>query len=336
MTVVQSETVEPRRLSAGAVLAKLGPFIGLIFVLGLFTALRPSVFATAENMKNILVHATVVITAALGMTMIIISAGIDLSVGANIALCSVMAAAVLNAGMPPVLAAAVGILVGTLCGLFIGTMVTQLKLAPFIVTLGMWGAVRGLAKCLGHFFSEKSDTISPPFRMLDNWMGNMMYPPKSTWMLMPLGVWVMLVLCLVVAATLRYTRFGRHIFAIGSNEQTARLCGVPVDRSKIVIYGLAGALAGVAGIMEFSYIGQGDPSTATGLELDIIAAVVIGGASLSGGQGTVLGTVIGSLLMKTVSNGCTKMGFENYVEQMITGAIIVIACTFDRIRNARE
>jgi ribose/xylose/arabinose/galactoside ABC-type transport system permease subunit len=287
-------------------------------------------------MKNILLHGTIVITAALGMTMIIISAGIDLSVGSNIALCSVMAAAALNSGLPPAVAAGVGIVIGTLCGLLIGLLVTQLKLAPFIVTLGMWGAVRGLAKCLGHYFSEKSDTISPPFRTLDNWLGNMMYPPKYVWMLVPTGVWVMLVLCIVIAATLRFTRFGRHIFAIGSNEQTARLCGVPVDSRKVIIYALAGALAGVAGLMEFSYIGQGDPSTATGLELDIIAAVVIGGASLNGGQGTVLGTVIGSLLMKTVSNGCTKMGFENYVEQMITGAIIIIACTMDRLRRGRE
>jgi len=215
-------------------------------------------------------------------------------------------------------------------------LITQLKLAPFIVTLAMWGALRGTAIGTGEHFSARSSTITPPFRLLNNWLGNMMYPPPYSWIVLPLAVWIMLVLCMVIAATLRFTRFGRHIFAIGSNEQTARLCGVPVDSRKVIIYGLAGALAGVAGIMAFSDIGQGDPNTATGLELDIIAAVVIGGASLNGGQGTILGTIIGSLLMKSVSNGCTRMGWENWVEQIITGAIIIIACTFDRTRKGKD
>src|SRR3712207_3069325 len=130
---------------------------------------------------------------------------------------------------------------------------------------------------------------------------------EQRWMLVPPGVWMMLLLGVVVAAMLRYTRFGRHIFAIGSNEQTARLCGVSVERSKLFIYTLAAAFAGLAGVLQFSYLTVGDPTTATGYELDIIAAVVIGGASLAGGQGSIFGTLVGAMIMTTVSNGCTKM-----------------------------
>ncbi len=150
------------------------------------------------------------------------------------------------------------------------------------------------------------------------------------------GVWIMLILALFVAGMLRYTRFGRHVFAIGSNEQTARLCGVNVNRTKVLVYTIAGAFVGVAGILQFASLGGGDPSTASGLELDIIAAVVIGGGSLNGGEGSVLGTLIGALFMRVVANGCTKMGFENWEQQIVTGGIILLAVGLDRLRHAKS
>jgi ribose/xylose/arabinose/galactoside ABC-type transport system permease subunit len=158
-------------------------------------------------------------------------------------------------------------------------------------------------------------------------------PDSRRWMILPPGVWAMIVLAVLVACVLRFTRFGRHVFAIGSNEQTARLCGVHVDRTKILVYLLAGALAGVAAVLDFSYTGAGDPTGRGGAELDIIAAVVIGGASLSGGQGSVLGTLIGALIMTMVANGCTKLGLPNWVQKITTGVIIIFAVTLDRLRH---
>jgi ribose/xylose/arabinose/galactoside ABC-type transport system permease subunit len=156
---------------------------------------------------------------------------------------------------------------------------------------------------------------------------------NQRWMLVPPGVWLMIVFAAVVAALLRYTRFGRHVFAIGSNEQTARLCGVAVEPTKLAIYGIGGALAGLAGVLQFAYLTMGDPTTAAGYELDIIAAVVIGGASLAGGQGSVFGTLVGAMIMTTVSNGCTKLDLANWVQEIVTGGIIVFAVALDRLRH---
>ena len=159
---------------------------------------------------------------------------------------------------------------------------------------------------------------------------------SDSWLLFPPGVWGMLVLAVLVAVMLHYTRFGRHIFAIGSNEQTARLCGVPVRRDKITIYVLGGIFAGLAGVLQFAYLTVGDPTTANGYELAIIAAVVIGGASLAGGQGSILGTLIGALIMTVVSNGCTKLGLANWVQEIVTGVIIILAVVVDQLRRRRE
>jgi ribose/xylose/arabinose/galactoside ABC-type transport system permease subunit len=138
-----------------------------------------------------------------------------------------------------------------------------------------------------------------------------------------------------MAVVLRYTRFGRHAFAIGSNELTARLCGVPVKRTKVLIYTVAGGFVGVAGVMAFSQLTIGDPTTANGAELSVIAAVVIGGGSLSGGQGTILGTLVGALIMTVVATGCGQLGLENWVQQIVTGGIIVVAVALDNLRARR-
>ncbi len=308
------------------IIDKLGAILGLAIVFLLFSLLRPHTFMRVDNMQLILLQTAVVGIAALGMTMIIVSGGIDLSVGSNIALSSVAVALLLGHGLPPVVAIAGGIATGAFCGFLIGLMVTKLDLMPFIVTLGMWGAIRGAAKGLAH-----DQTVNAP----ETWINGLLntLPDDKKWMLFPPGVWLLLVLAVGVSALLRYTRFGRHIFAIGSNEGTARLCGVAVEPSKIAIYTLASAFAGLAGVLQFSYLTQGDPTTAEGYELSVIAAVVIGGASLTGGQGTILGTLIGALIMTMVGNGCVKMGMANWVQQIITGAIIVAAVTLDRYRH---
>jgi ribose/xylose/arabinose/galactoside ABC-type transport system permease subunit len=302
--------------------------LGLGFVVAMFGLLRPTTFLTTENFQLMLMQTAVVGTAALGMTMIIISGGIDLSIGSNIALCNVVVALLLQAHVHPLLAALGGVATGACCGGVIGLLVTRLSLTPFIVTLGMWGALRGAAKGLAH---ETMVTPSP------TWLNDLLQTPRGprAWMLFSPGVWLMLVLTLCTALLLRHTRFGRHIFAIGSNEQTARLCGVAVTRTKLLIYTLGLAFAGMAGVLQFGYLTVGDPTTANGMELAIIAAVVIGGASLNGGEGTVLGTLIGALIMTVVANGCTKCNLSNWVQEIVTGVIIIMAVVLDRLRHRR-
>jgi ribose/xylose/arabinose/galactoside ABC-type transport system permease subunit len=308
----------------------MGPIVGLFLVFALFATLQPRTFLALDNLQIILLNTAVVGTAALGATVIIISGGIDLSVGSNIALCTVVIALCRSRNMPVIESALMGILASTGVGLLIGLLVTQLKLSSFIVTLGLWGAVRGFAKWLagGAEIATAPSWISQLLQMLQ---------PGQRWMIVPWGVWLLILLTLFVALVLRYTRFGRHVFAIGSNEQTARLCGIPVARTKILIFIFATVFAGIAGLLQFSYLNNlGDPTTANGYELNVIASVVIGGASLSGGKGSVFGSLVGALLMTVVANGCNKINLSNAVQDMVTGAIIVAAAAFDQFRQPQE
>jgi ribose transport system permease protein len=272
-----------------------------------------------------LMQTTVVATAALGMTLIIVSGAIDLSIGSNIALCTVAVALLLAHGVPAFLAAIGGIIMSSICGLLIGLLVTRLHLTPFIVTLGMWGTLRGVAKGLA---SEQ--IVQAPTTWIN---GLLQLPPNMQWMIFAPGVWLMLVLTVLVSLMLRYTRFGRHVFAIGSNELTARLCGISLRNTKLAIWMVGLAFAGIAGVLQFSYLTVGDPTTANGMELLIIAAVVIGGASLNGGEGSVFGSLVGALIMTVVANGCTKMDFPNWVQEIVTGVIIIAAVVLDRLRH---
>jgi len=308
----------------------LGPFIGLVFVIAIF-ALIPEVrdrFVRVANFKSVATQSVIVALGALGMTLIIISGGIDLSAASNIALASVIAAFAINGGVPPLAAVGLGILAGGLVGAVNGALVTRLRLVPFIVTLGMMGVARGVAKWIAG-----NQKIDAPMTWVNELMAK---SPKPAWLLMAPGLWVVIILAVVMAVVLRYTVFGRHVFAIGSNEATARLCGIRTDRAKVLIYGLSGLLCGLSGVMEFSRLTVGDPTVAVGLELDIIAAVVIGGGSLNGGEGSILGSMIGVLIMSFLRNGCTMMGWPNYIQEIIIGAIIVVAVTLDRLRHGRE
>jgi ribose/xylose/arabinose/galactoside ABC-type transport system permease subunit len=308
---------------------QVGPVIGLVLVTLVLGIVRNRSFATAENFRVMLVQTAVVGTAALGMTLVIICGGIDLSVGSNVALTTVVIALLLKHGAPPAVAALGGVAVAMACGLAIGLLVAGLQIAPFIITLGMWGALRGAAKLLAH-----QKTVYPE---RDTWLNELlrMLRAEQRWMGVPPGVWATVALAVLVALMLRYTRFGRHVFAVGSNEQTARLCGIPVVRVKVWVYVLGAMFAGLAAVLHFSVLTVGDPTTANGMELDVIAAVVIGGASLSGGQGYVFGSLVGALFMTVIANGCTKMGWENPVQEIATGAIIGVAAIIDRVRRRR-
>ncbi|MHC4741086.1 MAG: ABC transporter permease [Planctomycetota bacterium] len=290
-------------------------------------------FLSRPNLEMMARHTTIVGIAALGMTMVIIAGGIDLSVGSIIALSSVVVAWLLqHGGVGPWTAVFGGIAAAAACGLISGLLITQLRVVPFIVTLGMLLIVRGAAKGIGH--EQKIDVAMERVKWLDDLLASV---PKGSWMLLPWGAWLLIVMAVIVAAMLRYTRIGRHIFAVGSNEETARLCGVGVDRVKVAVFAMCGAFAGLAGVMQFSFLsGVGDPTGAMGLELNVIAAVVIGGGSLAGGEGSILGTVVGALIMTVIDTGCGQMGLPNWVQEIIMGVIIVVAVALDRLRHRRS
>jgi ribose transport system permease protein len=308
----------------------VGPFIGLILVLVIFASM-PEIqdrFLRMANLKSVAAQSVIVALGALGMTLIIISGGIDLSAASNLALASVATAYAINLGLPLSSAMLVGILTGGLVGLVNGLLITKLRLVPFIVTLGMLGIARGIAKWIA-----KNQKIDAPLTWINDLMST---TPRPPWLLLAPGVWIFILLAIVMAVVLRYTVFGRHIFAIGSNEATARLCGIRINRTKVAIYSIAGLFCGLSGVMQFSRLTVGDPTVAVGLELDIIAAVVIGGGSLSGGSGSILGSMIGVFIMAFLRNGSNMMGWPNYIQEIIIGAIIVLAVALDRIRHRKE
>jgi ribose transport system permease protein/erythritol transport system permease protein len=332
----------------------LGRFMALVVVFLFFAMLvEDGKFYTPRNLENIARQSAVYATAALGMTLVIIAGGIDLSVGSVIALTVVVLAWALDrpyaAAQPdgttqtgdlidhwpvllPILALAAGMLAAMLAGLANGCLVVGLRMVPFIVTLGTMGIFRGIAKGI----ADEKDIYPPE----DTWLNSIMDPtftssdPARSWLLLPPGIWMLIVAALLAAALLRYTRLGRHIFAIGSNEETARLCGVPVERTKVIVYMLAGFFGGLAGIMQFSFVsGIGQPTTAIAYELFVIAAVVIGGGSLLGGEGSILGSLIGALIITILYMGGQQMGWPKWVQETVIGGIIIAAVALDRVRH---
>lgn len=305
----------------------LGPFLGLVVVVGLFS-LSPTVrpyFLTGANFKIILTQTVIVAIGTLGMTVIIVSGGIDLSVGSVVALTSVVGASALVHGHSVWMATLLTLAVGALLGLLNGAVIGGLRMMPFIVTLGMMGVARGLAKWL-----SDNQTVNSPETAINHIME--LRNPRHLFPV-PLGVWVAVGLAAAMAIVMRRTVFGRYIFALGSNEAAARLCGIRVRLLKVIIYTLAGVFFGLAGLMQLSRLTQGDPTVAIGLELDIIAAVVIGGASLSGGTGSILGSLIGALIMAVLRNGSNQMGWPTYMQEIIIGIVIIIAVGIDQLRQ---
>jgi ribose transport system permease protein len=311
------------------VLNVIGPFLGLLLVIGLFSlnsTVRPT-FLSGANFKLILTQTAIVAVGALGMTMIIVSGGIDLSVGSVVALTSVVCALALVKGSSAETAIILTLLAGAFIGLINGIVIGGFRMMPFIVTLGMMGIARGVAKWLA---DNQTVNAQQPTPSIDNLMAskdpNHLFP-------MPVGVWITIALAVIMATVMRKTVFGRYLFAIGSNEAAARLSGIRVQLQKVYIYTLAGVFFGIAGLMQYSRLTQGDPTGAPGLELDVIAAVVIGGASLSGGSGTILGSIIGALIMAVLRSGSEQVGWPTYMQEIIIGIVIIFAVGLDKLRQ---
>jgi len=292
--------------------AWLGPLLALVVVYVVFATLNPETFLRPQIVLTMARQTVVVAICALGMTMIIVTGGIDLSTGSLVALVT---------GMGPLPAVLIALAVSSAVGALVGTLVGRLKLLPFIVTLGSMSILRGTAKGLAH-----EQMITCNAQGLEKLLSGDLTSP---------GLFIAVALAFAVAAMLRYTRFGRHVFAVGSNEAAARLVGIDTGRVKIQVYSLAGLLVGIAGLMEFSTLTVGDPTDAIGRELEVIAAVVIGGASLTGGEGSIAGAVMGALLMTVIKMGATSRGMPNWVQEIATGLIIVVAVALDRRRRAR-
>ena len=309
-------------------LMRLGPFLGLALVISIFALLTdsPEQYLSFRNFRIVLSQTVIVALGAIGMTIVIISGGIDLSVGSVIALSSVVTALVVQGAWSPIWAILAGLLCGAAIGTVNGLVVTRLRVVPFIATLGMLGVARGLAKWLA-----EEQTVNIP----DTWINHLAVTfPRPAWLLVAPGIWVAVALAVFMALVLRRTVFGRRVFTLGSNEAAARACGIATDRLKIWIYSVAGLFFGLAGVAQMSRLRLGDPTVAIGAELDIIAAVVIGGGSLSGGRGSILGSMIGGLIMSFLRNGCQQMGWPQYIQEIIIGVIIVLAVALDRSRSS--
>ena len=305
--------------STGKILAKYGIYIAFA-ILFMILSISSESFLTATNMINILRQVSIIGIVAIGMSFVIITGGIDLSVGSIMALSAVVAASFAQADSSysifiPIIT---GVTVGLACGLINGVLVAKWKVAPFIATLGMMTAARGLAMVY---------TDGRPVIGLSNSFNNI----GSGYILgLPLPVIAFVGIVIIGIFMLNFTVFGRHVFATGGNEQSAKLSGIRVTSVKISVYAIAGLLAGIGGMILSSRIMSGSPVLGQGYELDAIAAVVIGGTSLFGGVGSIIGTVVGVLIIGVMNNGLDLLNVSSYYQQILKGVIIVIAVLLDK------
>ena len=324
-TVLNAAETEKTGFFTIATMQKAVAFVVLVALLLFFSIFAPN-FAAWNNMVNIMQATAVNGVLGVAVTLVIISGGIDLAVGTMMTLTAVMAGLVLtNAGMPLPLGIAGALASGAVMGGFSGSIIAKLKIPPFIATLGMMQIARGLALVFSGakpiYFND-----TPSYQYIS--------PESSVTLLIPgleipNGVFVMFGVAIVASIVLTRSLLGRYIFALGSNEEAARLSGVNVDFWKIITYGMSGMICGVAGLLVSSRLNSAQPALGLGYELDAIAAAVIGGTSLAGGRGTVLGTIIGAFIMSVLTNGLRVMGVQEEWKIVVTGVIIIIAVYVD-------
>jgi len=297
---------------------------GALIVVFVFLSFASPVFLSADNLFNIGVQTSYTAVIAIGMTLVIITAGIDLSVGSVAALSGVVGVVLMvQVGIPVVPAIIGGVLVGALCGLVNGLLVSVAGLNPFIATLGMLSVARGLV----YIPTNAKAVFGAPdsFRLLG----------QGVIGAIPIPIIVVAVVAIVGYVVLSRTKLGRYAYAMGSNREAARLSGIPIKRYLTSVYVISGALAGFGGMIASSQVASGQPNFGMGLELDAIAAAVIGGASLFGGQGTVVGTLIGAFLIALIRNGSVLLDVNIYYQQVIIGVVIWVAVLWDQYRRRR-
>ncbi|HHT72971.1 MAG TPA: ABC transporter permease [Firmicutes bacterium] len=303
------------------VLREMGVLIALVAMFAVFTLIDTS-FISIYNILDIINHSTINGLMAIGITFAILTGGNDLSIGSVFAIVIVVTGKLLVAGVHPILASLIGIAIGFGLGLVNGTVVAKLKLQPFVATLGAMSIYRGVAYVITGGWPVLR--IPREFRqMIDGTVFN--YVPKS--------IFILIGFALICHIVLKYTPFGSYIYAMGGNEEATRLSGVNVDKFKIFAYGMVGIGAALAGLVMLARLGTGEPTAGQGYELDAIAATAIGGASLAGGKGTVLGTFLGAILLSTLKVGLIVTGVDTFWQYIATGTIIVIAVYFEFIQS---
>ncbi len=329
-----SDAVSRRRL--GVAIQTALPYAGLLILVSVLSVLEPETFLTVDNFTIVIKRTSYVIITAVGMTMVIVSGGIDLSVGSIFAFSGVVGALTVLAGAPVWLGVAAGIAAGAACGVLNGLMITVLRIPPFIATLGMLWAVRGLAEAVTHG-GQAQYVPDDGYKWLYSEIGNL---GVGSWSVpLPLAVPVPVILMVIIVGVFTYimrrTRLGRYTYAIGSNAEAARLSGVRTNVLLITLYTICGALAGLSGMIMSAKLSSGVATEGVGDELIVIAAVVIGGGSLSGGVGKIGGCVIGALLMSFLANGCNLRGIPQEYQKVIAGGIVVLAVALDQWRTRR-
>lgn len=326
----------PRNSAARKLVRALGPLLGLtavvlfFWIVGHLTGKPDQGLVSFADIRLISLQTAIVAIVAMGMTLVIASGGIDLSVGSGVALASVVCALSLKHGHSTSVAVLAAVGTGVFCGLYNAVLITVLRLPPFIATLGTLGVFRGVSIWLasGSVVSAPSETGSPLYAIVST-------SPTPPWIVFAPAVWGMIGVVALTALIMHRTVFGRRAVAIGSNPVAAAYAGVPMNRVKLGVYAVLGLAVGIAGVLQFARLTVGDPTVRVGLELDVIAAVVIGGASLNGGHASIVGTLVGAVMMAYLQSRCAALGWPNYVQQIIVGHIIIAAVAIDQWRPRR-
>lgn len=301
---------------------RLLPFVTLI-ALFVGLAIASPHFLTQTNLSSVARQTAVINIMALGMTLVIITSGIDLSVGSILGMAGFFGALAMQEGASIPVGIALGVATGVVCGLVNGFLITKLRIAPFIVTLGTLGIFRGITLIKSNGLPVHKLPAGFSFLGEGNLLG------------VPFVLWILLVCALAMHFVLEHTKLGRYAFSIGSNEHAAFYAGIPVGFHLTSVYAICGLLTGLAGMIEASRLMTGQPTAGQGYELQAIAAVVIGGGSLRGGEGSVMGTLVGAFIMGLLSNGSDLLGISPYLQQAIIGAVIILAVTFDELRKRK-
>jgi ribose/xylose/arabinose/galactoside ABC-type transport system permease subunit len=316
---------------------QLAVFVLIILLAAFFSLLTPG-FISARSLDNILRTASMYGIVALGMTLVIITAGIDLSVASLMALAGVVAAGLMGTAfgaanpfhVPVLVALLIALLVTGVLGLVNGTLISRLNLAPFVVTLGMLSVARGLTFIFGNFVVRKVSGTAITFsNPVFDWLGSGTVGP------IPSQTALFIVIALAAALVLRYTHFGRSVFAIGGNIEDARLAGIKTSRVLMAVYAISGVLAGLGGLILTGRLSSAAPLAASGYELNVIMIVVIGGTSLVGGRGSILGTVLGAILISEIDNGMNLLNVPSFNQFLIKGTLLVAAVVVDKLYQRR-
>lgn len=329
--------MEKSKKSIGAIIGEFGAYIALVLLVIVISCISPE-FRTASNFLNLLRQASFNGLIAFGMTCVILSDGIDLSVGSTFALSAIICAEMLIHGIPAPIAILAALVVGTVLGTVSGILVTKGRLQPFIATLITMTAYRGLALIItdGKPISRLAASVESEsgaflFKVLGK--GNIEFgPAENPWFSIPIPVIILVVTLIVFWFILQKTTFGRRIYATGSNAKCANLVGVNTSKTKIAVYAISGFLSALAGLIMISRLDSAQPTLGDGYELDAIAAVALGGTSMSGGRGKIMGTFAGVLIIAVLNNGMNILGVNSYYQEVIKAIVILVAVLSDRKR----